>query len=51
MNRRRLLNHTMVSASVTMSAVIRGFSNQPTTSRLNRPRTMDRYNLPSSVHR
>jgi hypothetical protein len=46
---RRVL--TMVRASVTMSAVMRGFSDQPTTSRLNRSSTMARYSQPSSVHR
>ncbi len=38
----RFLNHAMVSASVTISVVIYGFSDQPTISRLNRSRTMAR---------
>jgi hypothetical protein len=38
----RFLNQAMVSASVTMSAVMRGFSDQPTTSRLNRSSTIAR---------
>ena len=46
---RRVL--TIVRGSVTMSAVMRGFSDQPTTSRLNRSSTMARYSQPSSVHR
>ena len=38
----RFLNQAMVNASITMSAVMRGFSDQPTTSRLNRSSTMAR---------
>ena len=37
-----LRNHAMVKASITMSAVILGFSDQPTTSRLNRSSTTAR---------
>ena len=44
-------NHAIVSASITMSAVMRGFIDQPTTSRLNRSSTIARYSQPSSVHR
>jgi 2-polyprenyl-6-methoxyphenol hydroxylase-like FAD-dependent oxidoreductase len=38
-----LRNHAIVRASVTISAVMRGLSDQPTTSRLNRSRTIARY--------
>jgi len=34
-----------------VSAVMRGFKDQPTISRLNRSRTMARYSQPSSAHR
>ncbi len=42
-------NQAIVSASVTMSAVIRGLIDQPTISRLNRSSTTARYSQPSPV--
>ena len=42
-------NQAIVSASVTMSAVMRGLIDQPTISRLNRSSTMARYSQPSPV--
>ncbi|CAG9183481.1 hypothetical protein LMG23994_05141 [Cupriavidus pinatubonensis] len=42
-------NQAIVSASVTISALMRGLIDQPTTSRLNRSRTTARYSHPSSV--
>ena len=36
---------------LTISVVMRGLSDQPITSRLNRSRTMARYRQPSSVHK
>ena len=44
-----LRNSAIVSASITLSVVIRGFSDQPTISRLNRSSTIVRYSQPSSV--
>jgi hypothetical protein len=47
----RFRNQVMISASVTISIVMRGFSNQPTTSRSNRSSMMAKYSQPSSVHK
>jgi len=44
-------NQAIVRASVTISAVMRGLSDQPTPSRLNKSSTMARYSQPLSVHR
>ncbi len=44
-------NQAMVGASVTMSAVMRGFGDQPTTSRLNGSGVIAGYGRHPSVHR